>query len=93
MREWEWEWGEIKWDLREWERERGKRQREHVGAITLYIFFAKSYYYIYLHFYSLTPQFQQFLHITTVFRDVIKILIDRGLKEESIFFFFNENPK
>jgi hypothetical protein len=59
----------------------------------LYIFFAKSYYFIYLHFYSLTPQFQQFLHITTVFRNVIRILIEGGLKEESIFFFFNENPK
>ena len=68
-------------------REREMRDRGNMSEpTTLYIFFAKSYYFIYLHFYSLTPQFQQFLHITTVFRDVIKILIDEGLKEESIFF-------
>jgi hypothetical protein len=64
-------------------RERGNMSE----PTTLYIFFAKSYYFIYLHFYSLTPQYQQFLHITTVFRDVIRILID------GIIFFFNENPK
>jgi hypothetical protein len=58
-----------------------------LGPTNLYIFFAKSYYFIYLHSYSLTAKFQQFLHITIVFRDVVRISIDGRLKDESIFFF------